>query len=105
MARHPRRVESDDRNAENAKNTLPPQIVLGSTPVRPFSAVNLGSPSPSPFGDRWHMAHRPQKIKFDDRITKNSNKKTKGGKKAVDGKTKVKDGKGKAKDDKGEAKD
>ncbi|KAK8108947.1 hypothetical protein PG984_014748 [Apiospora sp. TS-2023a] len=64
MARRPRKVDPSNGNTKNVKNTMPPQIVLGSTPIRVFSAMDLHSPSP--FGDRSLMARRPRKVSFED---------------------------------------
>ncbi|KAK7960673.1 hypothetical protein PG988_011887 [Apiospora saccharicola] len=64
MTRRPHKVDPDNGNTKNVKNTMPSQIVLGSTPIRVFSAMDLHSPSP--FGDRSLMARRPRKVSFDD---------------------------------------
>lgn len=106
MARRPRprKVDTDDENTKNRKNTDTPQIVLGSTPVRPFSPINLASPSP--FGDRWHMARHPQRVQPDDQNEKDDKENIKNGKhsikdgkkKAVGSETKINVGKEKAKD-------
>ncbi|KAK7909098.1 hypothetical protein PG985_014976 [Apiospora marii] len=106
MARRPRphKADSDDKNTKNSNRTATPQIVLGGTPVRPISTVNLASPSP--FGDRYHMARRPRKVQFDDQNEKDDKENIKKGKNSIkDGETKAAGGKAKDEDGKGEAKD